>query len=79
MRYFLVWCLSAYQYLVSPLYCPCCRFIPSCSEYARQAILSHGVMRGTAFALRRIVRCNPLCTGGYDPVPSSNLSQRDSH
>lgn len=69
MRKVLLAFISLYQYLISPLYSPCCRFIPSCSEYARQAILVHGALHGSALALYRLLRCHPLCAGGYDPVP----------
>lgn len=48
---------------------PCCRFIPSCSEYARKAIIKHGTMRGGWLILKRIFRCRPLGRFGYDPVP----------
>lgn len=77
MRRVALYIISIYQYLISPLYSPCCRFVPTCSEYARQAIMLHGIFRGTGLTLRRIVRCHPLCAGGYDPVPSPNLSKRD--
>lgn len=58
-----------YQYLLSPLLPPACRFTPSCSEYAREALEIHGVLRGSALAVWRILRCHPLCKGGLDPVP----------
>lgn len=48
---------------------PCCRFIPTCSEYAYTAVERFGIIKGTALALWRILRCNPLCKGGFDPVP----------
>ncbi|MDI6642216.1 MAG: membrane protein insertion efficiency factor YidD [Elusimicrobiota bacterium] len=49
---------------------PTCRFIPSCSEYAIEAIEKFGVIRGTTLFLKRLLRCHPFCTGGFDPVPS---------
>ncbi|WP_243547369.1 membrane protein insertion efficiency factor YidD [Pseudodesulfovibrio tunisiensis] len=58
-----------YQKLISPLLPPSCRFVPSCSEYARQAIIRHGAIKGGLLALWRLLRCQPLCKGGYDPVP----------
>lgn len=58
-----------YQRCISPLTPPSCRFTPTCSEYARQAILKHGPLRGTWLAIKRIVRCNPWGGSGYDPVP----------
>lgn len=62
----LIW---LYQKLLSPLLPPACRFTPSCSEYARQAVLAHGVLKGSILSLWRILRCQPFCAGGYDPVP----------
>ena len=58
-----------YQTAVSPLLGPSCRFTPTCSEYARQAIVKHGPFKGLALALWRILRCNPWGGSGYDPVP----------
>jgi putative membrane protein insertion efficiency factor len=58
-----------YQLLVSPLLPPSCRFLPTCSEYAIEAIERHGAARGTALALRRLGRCHPWGGSGYDPVP----------
>jgi hypothetical protein len=77
MRRVFVAILSLYQYLISPLYSPCCRFTPSCSEYARQAVMTHGVFWGMRLAIMRLLRCHPLCDGGYDPVPSPETSQRE--
>ncbi len=61
--------LLAYKKLVSPLLPPACRFHPTCSEYAREAILRHGLVRGSGLALRRLARCHPFHPGGIDPVP----------
>ena len=58
-----------YQKYISPLKKPCCRFYPTCSNYALEAINKHGIVKGGWYSFRRIVRCNPLCKGGYDPVP----------
>lgn len=58
-----------YQTCISPLTPPSCRFTPTCSEYARQAIIKHGPIRGLYLALRRILRCHPWGGSGYDPVP----------
>jgi putative membrane protein insertion efficiency factor len=63
--------ILAYRYALSPLLGPRCRFLPSCSEYAIEAIQRHGPLLGAAFALRRIARCHPLGGSGYDPVPES--------
>ncbi len=64
--------IRAYQLLISPLLGPRCRHLPSCSEYTAQAIALHGPVRGGWMGLRRIVRCNPWGTSGYDPVPGSD-------
>jgi hypothetical protein len=61
--------LGAYQRLVSPLLPRACRFAPTCSEYARLAVLEHGAARGTWLALGRVARCHPFHPGGYDPPP----------
>jgi len=58
-----------YQTSISPLKPQCCRFHPVCSEYAKQAFLKHGVFWGFVLSAYRILRCNPLCKSGYDPVP----------
>ena len=58
-----------YQTSISPLTPPSCRFTPSCSEYARQAIIKHGPFKGLYLAIWRILRCNPWGGSGYDPVP----------
>ncbi|WP_238388400.1 membrane protein insertion efficiency factor YidD [Sinimarinibacterium sp. NLF-5-8] len=55
--------------MISPLLGPSCRFYPSCSRYAVQALQHHGAVRGSGLALRRLLRCHPLNPGGYDPVP----------
>jgi putative membrane protein insertion efficiency factor len=59
----------AYRYSVSPLLGPRCRFHPSCSAYALEALERHGTVRGGCLVLKRIVRCHPWRPGGYDPVP----------
>jgi uncharacterized protein len=69
MRRVLVAVLSAYRSWVSPMMGPHCRFHPSCSAYAIDAITAHGAARGTWLALRRLAKCQPFFTGGYDPVP----------
>jgi uncharacterized protein len=61
--------IRGYQLLISPLLPPSCRFTPSCSQYAREAIMRHGAIRGTWLAARRLVRCHPFHPGGFDPVP----------
>ena len=61
--------IRAYQLLISPLFPPACRFTPTCSQYAKEAVLKHGFLRGTGLALKRLSRCHPFHEGGYDPVP----------
>ena len=61
--------IRAYQALISPLFPSCCRFAPTCSQYAAEALSRHGVWRGLGLTLRRLVRCHPLHPGGWDPVP----------
>ena len=58
-----------YQRFVSPMFPPCCRFTPTCSAYAIEALQKHGALRGAWLALRRILRCPPWGGSGYDPVP----------
>ena len=68
--------IRAYQYMLSPVLNPACRFYPTCAEYAYRAISRFGVLRGSFLALKRILRCHPLSTGGFDPVPSkTNLEK----
>ena len=58
-----------YRKCLSPARPPCCRFIPTCSEYALEAIGKYGAWKGSLLAVRRLLRCHPFCKGGYDPVP----------
>lgn len=61
--------VRAYRWFVSPLLPPSCRFHPSCSEYAEEALARHGALRGGWLAARRVCRCGPWNRGGFDPVP----------
>lgn len=74
MRRVLIGFVVAYQRLISPLLPPACRFAPSCSDYAVEALAVHGVLRGLALAAWRLLRCHPLCRGGFDPVPPAGES-----
>jgi len=65
----LVWLLDLYKRFLSPLLPPACRFSPTCSVYARDAIARHGAVRGIGLALSRLARCHPFHRGGFDPVP----------
>ena len=61
--------LRFYKSLISPLLPASCRYVPTCSEYAAEAVARHGFFHGAALAIWRLLRCNPLAHGGYDPVP----------
>jgi putative membrane protein insertion efficiency factor len=61
--------IRIYRFVISPLLPRCCRFIPSCSEYAEQALRKHGVLRGSKLSVLRILRCHPFGGSGEDPVP----------
>lgn len=74
MRALLTALITVYRWFVSPLLGPNCRFHPSCSCYAEQAIEVHGAARGSWLALKRIARCHPWNPGGYDPVPGAASS-----
>jgi uncharacterized protein len=63
--------IRGYQLLISPLLPPSCRFLPTCSDYAIEALARHGPMRGTGLAIVRLARCHPWGGDGYDPVPVS--------
>ena len=69
MRTLLIALVRAYSYCISPLLGPSCRFHPTCSSYAIEAIETHGALQGGYYAIRRILRCHPLHPGGLDPVP----------
>ncbi len=69
MKYIAAFLITIYQQVVSPWMQPSCRYIPSCSEYAKEALLKHGFFKGSYLAARRLLRCHPFHEGGYDPVP----------
>ena len=66
--------VTVYQWTVRPLIGPNCRFHPGCSDYALQALQTHGAARGSILAARRVLRCNPWHEGGFDPVPPASQS-----
>ena len=69
IKRFMLACIHFYRKHISPRKKPCCRYIPSCSQYAVTAIQRYGALRGGWMAFKRILRCNPFSKGGYDPVP----------
>jgi uncharacterized protein len=69
MKYLLIGLLRVYRLLISPLYGQVCRYYPSCSAYALEAVTEHGALRGSWLALRRVLRCHPWAPGGVDLVP----------
>lgn len=78
MRRILISCIKCYRYLISPLMASHCRFHPSCSSYAIQAIEKYGAFKGSFMAIKRLLRCQPFHPGGYDPVPEKSLDN-DGH
>lgn len=68
MKEFLVFLVRFYRKNISPLKRPCCRFYPTCSQYALEALEKYGVLKGGFMTIKRILRCNPFNKGGYDPV-----------
>ncbi|UQS86830.1 membrane protein insertion efficiency factor YidD [Nicoliella spurrieriana] len=70
MRWLLIQFVRGYQRAISPLLPPSCRYSPTCSAYTITAIKEHGALKGAIMGIARIIRCNPLVKGGYDPVPN---------
>ena len=68
--------IRLYQLFVSPLLTPSCRYLPTCSEYAAEAVVRHGALRGAALGVRRLLRCHPWGGSGYDPVPEPGHPHR---
>ena len=73
MRSLLIGIIKLYQYLLSPLFGQNCRFHPTCSQYAVEAINEHGVFKGGYLSMRRILKCHPFNEGGVDPVPKKQV------
>lgn len=72
----LLWLLKAYKWMFSPLLPPSCRYVPTCSEYAMEAIERYGVLRGGIKATWRVLRCHPFVKGGLDPVVRENRTTK---
>ena len=68
MKYLVLDLLGVYKAMVSPFLPPACRFEPTCSEYTKQAVEKYGALKGTWLGVKRILRCQPFCKGGHDPV-----------
>ena len=79
MKYVLIALLKAYRFAISPLYGQVCRYHPTCSAYALDAVQTHGALRGTWLAMRRVARCHPWAAGGFDPVPPSKNRRSSTH
>lgn len=73
MKHFMIWLVRLYQKFISPLKPPCCRFTPTCSAYAIEAFTKRGFFIGLILTVWRVLRCNPFCKGGFDPVPEKGL------
>ena len=76
MKTIALFLIRLYQKGISPLLPPCCRFTPTCSAYAVEAIQRYGAIVGTGLAVWRLLRCNPFCAGGYDPVPEDLFKRK---
>lgn len=75
MRKILILIISGYQYLISPLLGPHCRFYPTCSSYAQLALQRYGIFKGSWLSIKRLSRCHPWHDGGADPVPELNVNE----
>ena len=73
MKHFMIWLIGLYRKFISPLKPPCCRFTPTCSAYAIEAYKKRGFFIGSILTAWRLLRCNPFCRGGYDPVPEKGF------
>ncbi|MDD3222188.1 MAG: membrane protein insertion efficiency factor YidD [Clostridia bacterium] len=69
MKRILIGCVRFYRKYISPYKKPCCIYVPTCSQYAIEALEKYGAIKGSYLAIRRILRCHPFHKGGYDPVP----------
>ena len=79
MRKIIIALIRLYQLCISPLFGPSCRFYPSCSQYALEAVKIHGPFKGSFLAVKRVLRCHPGCDGGLDPVPDKSIKQASTN
>lgn len=79
MKKILITTIKGYQKGISPLFAPSCRYYPTCSHYAIEAIEKHGAVKGTLMGTSRILRCHPFVKGGHDPVPTHFSLKRTNH
>lgn len=79
MKHVLIGLLKAYRFAISPLYGQVCRYHPTCSAYALEAVQTHGALRGSWLAARRVARCHPWAAGGLDPVPPRRERGHSNH
>ena len=71
----MLYMLRGYKWMISPLFPPACRYVPTCSEYAMEAVERYGALRGSWLALMRLLRCHPFVSGGYDPVVKRSATE----
>ncbi len=76
MKTLIIWLIRGYRRFISPLFPPTCRFQPTCSQYAIEAIATYGTIKGCWLAVTRVLRCHPFHPGGYDPVPPQDKSSK---
>ncbi len=79
MKHLFIWLIQLYRRYISPLKPSCCRFTPTCSAYALEAFTKRGFFCGLILTTGRLLRCNPFCKGGYDPVPEKGFRRAKQH
>lgn len=78
MKHLFIWLIQLYRRYISPLKPSCCRFTPTCSAYALEAFTKRGFFCGLILTTGRLLRCNPFCKGGYDPVPEKGFAAQNN-